>query len=158
VTMEKWKVVEGFEAYEVSDLGRVRRCIAGKRTKIGRLLIPVPDKDGYLTVGLHKLKRNFKKIHRLVAQAFIPNPLGLPEVNHLGRKTDNRMHKLEWRSNLGHKLDQVRRNQHGEGVSFSKQHRKYRVKVRDKFIGTFSTKQAALAARQAAVEALPEVL
>lgn len=57
------------------------------------------SKDGkwYISVAIGKKHRKGYKIHRLMAQAFIPNPKNLPEVNHKnGDKTDNRLENLEW--------------------------------------------------------------
>jgi hypothetical protein len=88
--METWKKIEGFESYEVSDLGRVRRR--------GKVLKGNADKDGYLRVGLCKdgtLKQ--MSIHRLVGCAFIPNPEGKPTINHIDEdKANNHLTNLEW--------------------------------------------------------------
>ena len=56
------------------------------------------DKNGYCLVTLtHNNKKYTRKKHRLVAEAFIPNPVGKPEVNHKnGNKSDNRVENLEW--------------------------------------------------------------
>lgn len=58
------------------------------------------DYAGYLVVGLMKNRvEKVKRVHRLVAQAFIPNPAKLPEVNHRnGQKDDNSIANLEWSS------------------------------------------------------------
>ena len=100
--METWRDIEGYEGiYQVSDLGNVRsldRELADGRKLKGKPRKSVLDKDGYPRVSLHKngKQRNFL-IHRLVAQAFIPNPDNKPEVNHTqGVKTDNRVSELEW--------------------------------------------------------------
>ena len=99
---EIWRDVVGFEGfYKVSNKGNVysveRRSLQG--IKIGeRMLKPLRDKYGYLTVGLYKNgKMQRKFIHRLVTEAFIPNPNGFPEVNHKDEvKDNNNVNNLEW--------------------------------------------------------------
>ena len=89
----------------VSNLGRVKSL--GWRVPMkggvfavrkGKILKPMVDVDGYLKVMLCKPNsRRVWKIHRLVAIAFIPNPSGLPVINHKNEdKTDNRVENLEW--------------------------------------------------------------
>lgn len=88
---EIYKPIKGYD-YEVSNLGLVRNV------KTGRILKNNLCSNGYLRVGLHKdgVQKNFS-VHRLVANAFIPNPKNLPEVNHINEcKTDNRIDNLEW--------------------------------------------------------------
>lgn len=105
---EIWKPVVGYEGlYEVSNMGKVRSL--DKRVKAGR-----PDRDtffvkgriltlkrrhlGYWGVQLWKDGKCFQAaIHRLVAQAFVPNPDNLPQVNHKDEdKTNNCADNLEW--------------------------------------------------------------
>lgn len=93
--MENWKVINDFQAYEVSDYGRIRRCY-----KNGKIVIMKPwfNKQGYLQVHLCKNgKHHPKTIHRLVALHFIDNPDNLPQVNHKDEcKTNNCVTNLEW--------------------------------------------------------------
>lgn len=92
VMMEVWKPVEGWNNYEVSNFGQVRNC------RTGRVLKPCDNGNGYLQVNLYENGlRKCYQIHRLVAIAFIPNPAGLPQVNHISEvPTDNRACNLEW--------------------------------------------------------------
>ena len=105
---ELWKDVEGFEGlYQVSTWGRVRSLDkyvdvkirnVDKVLKRGKILKPAYDKDGYLRVNLCKNgKRTNFYVHRLVAKAFIPNPLNLPIINHKDEVKDNNYpYNLEW--------------------------------------------------------------
>lgn len=90
-----WKPVVGFEGYYlVSDSGQVWSLYRHRALK------PTIDKYGYEKVGLFDgHKACHRTVHRLVAQAFIPNPNDLPTVNHINEdKTDNRVSNLEWAS------------------------------------------------------------
>lgn len=90
--MEIWKNIEFFEQYSVSSFGNVRNNITGK------ILKPRKHTNGYVRVILCKNKKHYDYyIHRLVAQAFIPNPNNLPEVNHIDEnKSNNFVENLEW--------------------------------------------------------------
>lgn len=116
---EVWKDICGYEGYyQVSNLGRVRSVDRKDRT--GRSLQSIIrsqsyDKYGYAILGLYKNgKMKTKKVHRLVAKAFVDNPNGFPEVNHKDEnKKNNNANNLEWcttKYNLtyGHRLDAVR--------------------------------------------------
>lgn len=87
-----WKQVSGYEnAYLVNEYGQVKRIG-------GSLLRPQIRSDGYYQYQLSlNGKRSMKKIHRLVAEAFVPNPRGVNIVNHIdGDKTNNYYKNLEW--------------------------------------------------------------
>ena len=90
---EIWKDVEDYEGlYQVSNLGRV------KSSYTNRILKGRKHTHGYLMVNLYKNSNvSNKMIHRLVAQAFIPNSENKPQVNHVDEdKTNNVVSNIEW--------------------------------------------------------------
>lgn len=101
---EVWKDIVGYEGlYKVSNLGRVKsldRIVTHKngRKRLFKGKLITPFKNEYFMVVLSKNgKKSSSNIHRLVAQAFIPNPNNLPEVNHIDEnKSNNKVSNLEW--------------------------------------------------------------
>ncbi len=103
---EIWKDVKDYEGlYQVSNLGRVKslgirfiRSNLKPYTKLPRILSQIGCKNGYKKVEL--TNNGFSKryyVHRLVAEAFIPNPDNLPEVNHKDEiASNNHVDNLEW--------------------------------------------------------------
>lgn len=109
VTTELWKDIKGLEGwYQISNIGRVKRlkkkhCNHGKTNIVVRdyILTPAIDRKGYLTVALPiDGKRKIVKVHRLVAEAFVPNPEHKAQIDHINRSVaDNRVENLRWCTN-----------------------------------------------------------
>ena len=101
-----YKAVKNYEGiYEVNELGEVRsvdRVVEYRDGRVrnykGKVLKLKMDKQGYAMVGLHKNGvRKMCLVHRLVAEAFLPNPDNLPEIHHLNHeRNDNRAENLAW--------------------------------------------------------------
>jgi len=135
---EIWKDIDGYEGYyQVSNMGRVRsvdRVVehnkGGYCQLKGRLLKLYTTKKGYDRVNLNKNgKIKFFLVHRLVTQAFIPNPESKPQVNHIdGVKTNNNVSNLEWctpSENIKHSFESGLNNNKGE------RHHKSKLKKAD---------------------------
>lgn len=109
VVKEEWRDVPGYEGiYQVSNCGRVKSCTRTRKGK-GNSIVLVPekylklrtDKDGYKEAALSlNGKIKYYRVHRLVAMAFIPNPLNLPVINHKDENPANNFAgNLEWCDN-----------------------------------------------------------
>ena len=156
--IEEWRPVVGYEGlYEVSNTGQVRsldRYVKYSNGRIhlykGKVLSPGIKPDGYLLINLCcNGKHNTIRVHRLVTEAFLPNPDNLPEVNHKDEdKTNNRVENLEWcdyvyNNNYGTKPERLSKSKIGRipwnkgvpmseeikiklrGRTFSEEHRKH---------------------------------
>jgi hypothetical protein len=123
------KINADFPNYEVSNLCNVRN------TKTGKFLKKYIGKNGYAyhTFSRGKYKKK-KYLHRLMAEAFIENPLNKNEVNHInGQKLDNTLENLEWltrRENQLHYFSKKNKTSQYLGVSFFKLNSKWRAYIR----------------------------
>lgn len=139
---EIWKDIPEYEGkYRISNLGNVK-SINYHNTKKECTLSPAKDAKGYLRCSLSKnnILKTFK-VHRLVAQSFIPNPLELPQVNHIdGNKLNNAVNNLEWCDNS---MNQI----HAYKVGLNPKHVGHKVGViiinEDGKIAKFDTKMDA---------------
>lgn len=98
---EEWKDIKGYEGfYQISNFGRVKSlggwCGTAKRKE--KIRSTSLTHDGYVKVRLiHQGKDKTMRVHRLVAETFIPNPKNKNTVNHIdGNKQNNTVSNLEW--------------------------------------------------------------
>lgn len=100
---EVWKDIKGYEGlYQVSNLGRVLSI------RNNRILKPYSDKAGKGYYYIHLKRGKNSKIHRLVAQAFLPNPENKDTVNHIdGNTKNNQLNNLEWATHQENCLHRV---------------------------------------------------
>lgn len=140
---EIWIEVEANSRYEISNLGKIRAkemilCGQNGRKRIikSHIIKQHLDSDGYLTMTRYEEHKNIKShIHRMLAIAFIPNPLNLPQVNHKnGIKTNNDLDNLEWCTvsyNVSHAFKNKLNNHIGEKHYMSKLNTKEVLEIRN---------------------------
>ena len=143
---EIYKKIDGYENYEISNLGNV------KNTNTNRILKQYKNPDGYYIVVLSKngITKSLT-IHKLVGLHFIPNPDNLREIDHIDRnKTNNSISNLRWISksnNCRNKSKKQNTSSKFMGVCFDKANGKYVAKIRinnkKKHIGCYATEEDA---------------
>ena len=130
--LEIWKDIKDYEnLYQGSNWGRVKsldRWVKDTNGSLrfykGRILKPGTNTCGYLQVSLYKNgKEKIFYVHRLVAEAFIPNPNNLPEVNHRDEnKQNNSVENLEW-------CDRLYNVRYGTGIERQKKKQLNNIKT-----------------------------
>lgn len=147
---EIWKPIKNFEnSHHISNLGRVKSlarqipCQNGFRISTTKILKQKTLKSGYKCIQLERKGKLFL-VHRLVAEAFIPNPEYKPQVNHInGIKGDNRAFNLEWvtRSenqyhayNTGLQTPSYHQRARGEDAARSKLTKEQVIEIRQTYV------------------------
>ncbi len=143
---EYFRALSVFTNYEISSVGRVRN------SKTGRVLKTQLRKDGYIAIQLHKDgKMKCFLMHRLVAIAFIENPLEKPDVDHIDRnKANNSIDNLRWSTTSENLMNSTKRaftSSIYKGVCFHGQTNRWRAQIGingiPKTVGTFRTEKEA---------------
>ena len=143
--MEIWREVKGFEGlYEVSNRGRIKslpRLDSMNRKVRERIMATTYDWQGYEHVKLNKDGKSYTKyVHRLVAEAFIPNPMKKETVNHKDEiKAHNYVENLEWmtmKENANYGTRNIRAVAHKDYFEISRKisssaHKKAVVQLKD---------------------------
>lgn len=158
---EVWVDIAGFEGlYKISNIGRVMRLRKEIVRPIGNnyfteeAIMSTYNLTGYRCIVLTKNKRTHRlRVHRLVAQAFIPNPENKPQVNHINAiRDDNRVQNLEWVDNrenaIHHSMNFLKtKSSRFPGVSYDKKRNKWlaatEVRRKAHFIGRFDIEEDA---------------
>lgn len=145
---EIWRPIEGFESYQVSNMGNVKTY---KRYKDGKLL--TPRKCGeYLAVQLYDDKKNVSesRIHTLVANAFVENPDNKPCIDHIDQnKHNNCASNLRWATKSDNAMNVPKRGGSSKykGVSWDASRKKWQSKIRVMYqtihLGRFDTEEEA---------------
>jgi hypothetical protein len=147
---EEFRVIKGFQNYEISNFGNV------KNNKTGRILKPGINSHGYKNVTLYIDGKYFqKKIHKLVAEHFIVNPHNKNNVDHINNnKLDNNVINLRWvtsKENCMNTKLSSKNSSNYKGVHFDKQKNKWRARIQingeNKHLGYFENIEEAVNAR-----------
>ena len=144
--VEEYKVLEGFDEYEISSIGNLRK------TTNKKVLLLRKDKDGYWRTNIYKDgKPKTINIHRLVAQHFVDNPENKRLVDHIDRNNGNNIYtNLRWATSSENSFNSKINTQNHtgyKGISFITSRKKFQLMMtvngKNKFMGYFDTKEAA---------------
>ena len=148
---EVFRTINGYEKYEVSNLGNIRNKLTTQ------LLKPCNTGKGYLSVSLLKNKKaKTMRVHRLVAFAFLDNPLNKPFIDHIdNQRTNNNLNNLRWVTNqenqFNSKICKINTSNF-KGVSWHKRDKRWTAQIKFNgkkiHLGNFITKDEAKNARQ----------
>jgi len=148
--MEEYKVIDGYDNYEISNMGKVRNIKTG-------LILKQQLHNGYYYVGLCKNSRiKLFDIHRLIASYFIPNPNNKRCVDHIDRnKLNNEIGNLRWVSSSENNMNRTispKNTSTCAGVTFDKKLNKWKVRIRingkEKHIGYYTNFEDAVKVRK----------
>lgn len=143
---EEWRPIKGFEGYyEISNHGRVRsldrlrKSVKGMAKVNGKIISGNHGENHYYQVVLFREgKSKTALVHRLVAEAFIPNPENKPQVNHKdGDKHNNNVNNLEWVTRSENQIHAYRTGLHpgtGEGNVNAKLTREQVAEIRRTYV------------------------
>ena len=145
---EVFKTIKGFDNYEISNLGNVKNAKTGKIMKQ-----ELSKKAGYFQANLMNVsgKQKHKKIHILIAQAFIPNPQNKPCVDHIDKdRTNNNLKNLRWATYSENGMNKCKLNANTSGYSgvfYRKDTKKWQSRLtidRKTYSKSFKTKEEAI--------------
>jgi len=142
---EIWKNLDDYPDYQISCMGNIR-SLKWNKTRI----LKCHFEDRYMRIRLMKDgKKATERVHRLVAQMFIPNPNNLLYVDHINRiSTDNRVENLRWVSAMENSLNTCRHFTEIYGISLQRRTGYYHVEVRidnkNKYVGRRKTIEEAI--------------
>lgn len=142
---EIWKSIEGFESYQVSNMGNVKSL--PRTTTKGGLLKLKMEKNNYMRVCLFKdKKKHYKLVHRLVLQAFNPTEEKLDVDHEDNNKSNNCLYNLRWCSDSENNMNKPKRqgcSSKYKGVTWDKWNNKWKTTCQHNHIGLFDDEEEA---------------